>query len=82
MKKVIFATCIAVALAGCGPSASDETKKFPIMPDGLKDCKIFNIVSEHGSHLTVVRCPASSTTAKYQQGKMQMTVATISGDDV
>jgi hypothetical protein len=66
----------AVMLSGCAPSAEERTANFTVIPDGLKDCKIYRI-SDGGENITVVRCPNSSTTSSYRIGKTKKTVTTI-----
>jgi hypothetical protein len=66
----------AVMISGCAPSAEERTANFTVMPDGLKDCKIYRI-SDGVENITVVRCPNSSTTSSYRIGKTKKTVTTI-----
>jgi hypothetical protein len=64
----------AVMLSGCAPSAEERTANFTVMPEGLKDCKVYRI-SDGSENITVVRCPNSSTTSRI--GKTKKTVTTI-----
>ena len=43
------------------------------MPDGLKDCKVYRVEGKV-TDLTVIRCPASSTTVKYGKNQSTTTV--------
>ena len=66
----------AVMLSGCAPSAEERTANFTVMPEGLKDCKVYRI-SDGSENITVVRCPNSSTTSSNRIGKTKKTVTTI-----
>lgn len=67
----------ALLLAGCSNGYSE--KKFPVLPDELKDCRFFYITNDKGESLTVVRCPISVTTTAYRQGKSTRTSVVIDG---
>ena len=58
MNKLIL-LCVLLVITGCTPSASQLD--FPVLPDGLKDCKFFYIRDGSGSSITVARCPNSAT---------------------
>ena len=58
MKKLIL-LCSLLAITGCTPSVSQLD--FPVLPDGLKDCKFFYLRNGSGTSITVARCPNSST---------------------
>ena len=73
MIRVILAFC-GLFLVGCSPSGSETTAGYLVMPEGLKDCRIYKI-SDGPNPLVVVRCPHSSTTAE-TSGKGRRTVAT------
>lgn len=75
MKYLIALTL--VLLAGCTPSAEEKT--WPILPDGLKDCKFYKLRDDSGNTITVVRCPASSTSVQYKVGKSTQTTVTVDG---
>lgn len=76
-------TVMLLALAGCDriPASSKEDNQF-VMPDGLKDCKVFRLTSAYTSGsgaenlLTVVRCPNSTTTSRTGEKNAQ-TVTTV-----
>ena len=76
MRALIF-TLSVVLLSACQPSAN--TKDYPVLPDGLKDCKFYS-VSDGVSYITVARCPNSSTTVK-TSGKGNKTSITIDGQE-
>lgn len=79
MKKLLFVSgvlfIVALSLVGCSPSATEETAKFTVMPEGLKDCKIYRITPTGGDSLNVVRCPLSNTTTSYSSGKTTTSVS-------
>ena len=58
MNKLIL-LCVLLAITGCTPSANQLD--FPVLPDGLKDCKFFYLRDGSGNHITVARCPNSTT---------------------
>lgn len=72
MKRIIFMTLaivISLLLSSCEKSAKETTEDY-ILPDGLKDCKIFDLRDASGSYLRVVRCPLSNASAQYRSGKI------------
>ena len=58
MKYILILSL--VLLTGCGPYAKET--RWPVMPEGLQDCKIYNLSDGNGHAITVARCPLSSTT--------------------
>lgn len=72
--KIVYYIIAMLMLAGCSPDGRERTG-FTVMPEGLKDCKIYYI-SDGIAGITVVRCPNSSTTA-YQGGKNSKTTVTV-----
>lgn len=79
MRKALIgaASVLTVGLAGCSNSASEM--RFSAMPPELKDCKIFAVSNDSGSHIKVARCPNSTTTTTYSQGKSQASVIVVDG---
>lgn len=76
MKKIILLVALMV-LAGCNPSY--KTMSFPVMPDELKDCKIFELVSIE-RRIIVTRCPAAaSTSTNFPSGKTTANSVVIDG---
>jgi len=61
-------------LSGCGPYAKET--HWPVVPDGLQDCKIYNLSDGNGHAITVARCPLSATTVK-NSNKTPTTAITI-----
>jgi hypothetical protein len=76
MNKLIL-LCVLLAITGCTPSAGQLD--FPVLPDGLKDCKFFYIRDGGGTSITVARCP-NSTTSVVSGGKHKRTSITAEGD--
>jgi hypothetical protein len=75
---VKIATILSILLlAGCSPSA--EEKVWPILPEALKDCKFYKLKDDAANTITVVRCPMSSTTTQYKNGKTTQTTVVIDG---
>ena len=72
MNKLIL-LCVLLAITGCTPSASQLD--FPVLPDGLKDCKFFYLRDGSGTNITVARCP-NSTTSVVSGGKYKRTSIT------
>lgn len=71
MRKGVFvAGLMALAVMGC---SKYETLEFPKVPPELADCKFFKLTDESGSSLKVARCPNSTTTSTYSQGKTSAT---------
>ena len=83
MKKLAILVLAVLALTGCDPSGSEDA--YPIVPDGLKDCKFF-VMSKGGPNSTirVARCPNSVTTTNYtvQEGKTTAHKAAVVIDGV
>ena len=77
MKYLIVLSIIL--LAGCSPSA--EEKVWPILPDGLKDCKFYKLRDDSANTITVVRCPMASTTTQYKVGKSTQTTVVVDGKE-
>jgi outer membrane PBP1 activator LpoA protein len=78
-QKVLICISAVFALgilSGCEKETKENTSKY-VLPEGLQDCKVYNMRGEDGSELNVVRCPISSTTATYRSGKTNRTTTTI-----
>ncbi len=61
--KIIVMAALSLALVACEKSAQDTTNTW-ILPEGLRDCKIYKLDPGIGQPLTVVRCPDSETTTQ------------------
>jgi hypothetical protein len=76
MNKLIL-LCVLLTMVGCTPKASQLD--FPVLPDGLKDCKFFYLQDGSGTNITVARCP-NSTTSVVSGGKHKRTSITAEGE--
>jgi outer membrane lipopolysaccharide assembly protein LptE/RlpB len=63
MKKLAMIAAVFL-LAGCGNSAKEMAVQ--VLPEGLKDCKFYELVID-GSRIKVVRCPNSTTTTNWKE---------------
>lgn len=79
MRKFLLLSTLLVA--GCTPSAREMTADFTVMPEGLKDCKIYRLTPQGGmGSINVVRCPLSSTTTMYSSGKTRHNTTVVEAD--
>lgn len=78
MKNVMLAVIVgsAMLLSGCNTETKEVSQNYDL-PDGLKDCKMYSMNGKDGSHITVVRCPLSSTTTTHSAGKSTVTNTVI-----
>lgn len=76
MKKIILIFSI-IGIVGC--SDGYHERNFPVRPDELKDCKIYQLESSGGGSITVVRCPQSATSTTYKSGKTTVNTVVIDG---
>ena len=74
MKKVMLAVMISsvMLLSGCETETKEVSQNYDI-PEGLKDCKLYEMKGKDGGRLTIVRCPLSATTTTYSAGKSTVT---------
>ena len=79
MSKALLILC-AVMLAGCLEPQYKQVKA-SVLPDELKDCSFFDVRADDGSNITIVRCPNSTTSANYRQGKAKRTTVVKDGND-
>lgn len=68
MLMIMISILAMGALSGCEKETKDTTNNY-ILPEGLQDCKIYNMRNTGGSNITVVRCPLSATSTTYSSGK-------------
>lgn len=73
MKKVLLAIAL-ITLVGCDSSARQYNPE--VIPPGLADCKFFKM-NDKGNFMRIVRCPNSSTSAAYKNGKSDAFSATV-----
>ena len=71
--KFVKLACVALvgftALA-CTPTYKDKSTSFSVMPEELKDCKIFYVLSSDGAGIYITKCPhADTTTSTTGKGK-------------
>lgn len=76
MKKLFITAMCTFALVGCKPEHRDITEDYKF-PNGLSDCKAYWLKDATGSSMTVIRCPNSSVTTNYKQGKYDKTVTVV-----
>ena len=77
MKKLIVILSVVV-LAGCTDRA--RIVNFSAMPPELLDCKVYAISNSNGEHITVMRCPNSTTSTTYPSGKTTKSTIVIDGE--
>ena len=77
--KLLRVVLSVVMLTGCEPSYEEKTQNFTLLPDELKDCKFYNVRSNTGSNLNIVRCPNSTVSTTYKSGKTTLTTVVIDG---
>jgi intein/homing endonuclease len=70
MKKIILILITLVSFMACSKKTQEYTDSF-LLPEELKDCKIFWMRGENVGSMKIVRCPNSSTTTSYEDGKTQ-----------
>ena len=70
-----------ILFAGCNFQPSAKEKVWEVLPEELKDCKFYNLTDSKGNFMRVVRCPLSSTTIQYQNGKTQEIAVIIDGQE-
>jgi len=63
-------------LAGCEPEATE--KVWPVLPEGLQDCKFYRLKDTDGNVIQIARCPLSTTTLKTVV-KSPVTTITVDG---
>lgn len=74
---LVSLVCLAF-LVGCTPETKEESARF-VLPDELKDCKVYSMSSsDTGAVLHVMRCP-NSTTSVTRSGKAPIRTITIDG---
>ena len=85
MKKllVISISIFTLLLVGCDNPREVKKDRYSIALEnskGLEDCKDFRLNHNDGTgSITVIRCPNSSTTTEYLEGKYTETTVVIDG---
>ncbi len=80
MKKLIMIsiTCL-ICLSGCEPMTTDSTSEYKL-PDGLSDCRIYELDGSEGDRLYALRCPLSESSVTYRNGKIVYHTITVERD--
>ena len=64
MLAIVVLLASATALVACSPSSTvGAPVPENVIPEGLKDCGFFKIVTGNGIAIHIVRCPNSTTSA-------------------
>lgn len=79
MNKLLISLILIGFLGGCDMYTEESTANY-ILPDGLKDCKIYYMRNSYGNSVTVTRCPVSSSSTQYQSGKTAMSSTVVEDD--
>lgn len=58
---VFGVTLVTTVVLACSPSYEDKSGEFSVMPEELKDCKIFRVQGTV-QHLYITKCPHADTT--------------------
>ncbi len=77
--RFILVAAALLLIAGCAPASYEERTGEFLLPEGLKDCKIYRLQAGNGSIITVVRCPNSSTVT-HRSGKSNQSSIVIDPD--
>ena len=72
MKKSFVMLVVLLTLAGCEKKTTEVSSEYEI-PNGLKDCSIYEMNSENGKRFYVTRCPFSATSTDSPSGKTRVT---------
>ncbi len=78
-KARTLAIAFCIVATGCTEGAREVP--FGAMPEGLKDCKIFELQTTSGAQITVVRCPNSATSSTYRSGKSTKRTVIVDGGE-
>ena len=82
MKLLLIALMLVIAgcCSGCDIDYSPKEYNYNgHLPKDLADCKVYRINGPDAPNVLVVRCPNSSTTTRYQEGKATRTTVVIDG---
>ena len=71
-NKKILAIWLVVMCSACSDSYTE--RHFPIKPKELEDCKIYLLTNSGGSHITVVRCPNSTTSTSHDKNQTTVVI--------
>lgn len=62
-------------------ASRNQTEQFNL-PDGLKDCSVFQVEAKNGAKMTAMRCPNSTTSVQYYQGDEEQSVVISEGTTI
>ena len=79
MKKIKCLAMIVIACIATGCSDGYKPLNYTVIPPELNDCSFTRLTNSNGGSIDVVRCPNSSTSTSYAQGKTTRRVVTIDG---
>lgn len=72
---LLLSTLLVIGLSACSNSAKEVD--FPAMPKELADCKIYYLTNDDGDRIYITRCPDSSTSTQFKQGKQTLNSAVV-----
>lgn len=76
MKKFLLVLAV-LALAGCDARTKELTNKF-ILPEELKECKVYALQADGGNGMYAMVCPNSTVSTSVQEGKTYRHTVTYS----
>lgn len=79
MKYLVLIATLGL-LAGCDTSTKEVSRDY-IMPDGLKDCKVYEMNSRTRTDLHVVLCPNATTSTSWETGSKSKTLHSVTVSD-
>ncbi|MEX3983841.1 hypothetical protein AB4Y45_33185 [Paraburkholderia sp. EG287A] len=78
--RVLTICALGLALLATGCERSVEVADYPL-PQELSDCSLFRLQDGHGSEITVARCPNSTTSTTFREGKHDETSVIVDGPE-
>jgi len=78
-RKLIYIIVLMSALFISGCENKYEEIDYPVRPPELNDCAIYRLSNSEGGSIVVVRCPNSTTSTTYPQGKTQGSSIVVDG---
>lgn len=76
--KYLLMVFAFIMLMGCDPVTKEKTNGY-ILPEDLKECKVYYL-SNGGSSMNALVCPHANTTTSYQNGKVRYHTSVITGE--
>lgn len=77
--RVITICALGLALLATGCERSVSVADYPLPPE-LSDCNLFKLADGNGSEITVARCPNSTTSTTFREGKHNESAIVVDGD--